>query len=27
MGEHGGEVTTPNPQRAIYPLFREDPFA
>ncbi|SOD02371.1 Xaa-Pro aminopeptidase [bacterium JGI 053] len=27
MGERGGEVTTPNPQRAIYPLFREDPFA
>jgi len=27
MGEDGGEVTTPNPQRAIYPLFREDPFA
>jgi len=27
MGPNGGEVTTPNPQRAIYPLFREDPFA
>jgi Xaa-Pro aminopeptidase len=27
MGEGGGEVTTPNPQRAIYPLFRENPFA
>jgi Xaa-Pro aminopeptidase len=27
MGADGAEVTTPNPQRAIYPLFREDPFA
>jgi len=27
MGADGPEVTTPNPQRAIYPLFREDPFA
>jgi len=27
MGPNGGEVTTPNTQRAIYPLFREDPFA
>jgi Xaa-Pro aminopeptidase len=27
MGEGGAEITTPNPQRTIYPLFREDPFA
>lgn len=27
MGEAGAEVTTPNPQRAVYPLFRENPFA
>jgi Xaa-Pro aminopeptidase len=27
MGADGPEVTTPNPQRAIYPLFRENPFA
>ncbi|MFL5381167.1 MAG: M24 family metallopeptidase [Longimicrobiaceae bacterium] len=27
MGAAGAEVTTPNPQRAVYPLFRQDPFA
>lgn len=27
MGADGPEVTTPNPQQAIYPLFRENPFA
>jgi Xaa-Pro aminopeptidase len=27
MGAGGPEVTTPNPQRALYPLFRESPFA
>jgi Xaa-Pro aminopeptidase len=27
MGPGGAEVTTPAPQRAIYPLFSEDPFA
>ncbi len=27
MGADGPEVTTPRPQRAIYPLFRENPFA
>jgi Xaa-Pro aminopeptidase len=27
MGANGPEVTTPNPQRAIYPLFRENSFA
>jgi Xaa-Pro aminopeptidase len=27
MGPNGGEITTPNPQRAVYPLFRENPFA
>lgn len=27
IGPNGGEITTPNPQRAVYPLFRENPFA
>ncbi|HYH79838.1 MAG TPA: M24 family metallopeptidase [Longimicrobium sp.] len=27
MGPDGPEVTTPNPQRALYPLLRENPFA
>jgi Xaa-Pro aminopeptidase len=27
MGAGGPEVTTPNPQRALYPLLRENPFA
>lgn len=27
MGARGPEVTTPNPQRAIYPLFAENPFS
>ena len=27
MGPGGPEVTSPNPQRAVYPLLREDPFA
>lgn len=27
MGANGPEVTTANPQRAVYPLLREDPFA
>jgi Xaa-Pro dipeptidase len=27
IGAEGPEVTTPNPQRALYPLLRENPFA
>jgi Xaa-Pro aminopeptidase len=27
IGANGAEVTTPSPQAAIYPLFRENPFA